>query len=139
MRLKETVRDEDIVARLGGDEFTVLLDDIHSAEDADLVAGKILQQLALPFQLDHSELVVTTSIGICVFPVDGKDAYTLLKNADTAMYRAKERGRNNLQFFTEEMKTRASERLSLEGAMRSALKRNDFLLHYQPQVDTQSG
>jgi diguanylate cyclase (GGDEF)-like protein/PAS domain S-box-containing protein len=139
LRLKRTVRDEDVVARLGGDEFTVLLDDIHSAENADLVAEKILHQLASPFQLDHSELVVTTSIGISVFPDDCDDAATLLKNADTAMYRAKEQGRNNCQFFTEEMKTRASERLRLENEMRSALKRNEFLLHYQPQVDTQSG
>ena len=139
LRLKETVREEDTVARLGGDEFTVLLDDIHSVEDASLVAEKILQQLAKPFRLDHSELVITASIGISLFPNDGNDVSTLLKNADTAMYRAKERGRNNFQFFTVEMNTRALERLSLQSALRSALKRNEFLLHYQPQVDMQSG
>jgi diguanylate cyclase (GGDEF)-like protein/PAS domain S-box-containing protein len=139
LRLKQTVREEDIVARLGGDEFTVLLDDIPSVEDVDLVAEKILQTLATPFHLDHSELVITTSIGISVFPGDGDDASTLLKNADTAMYRAKAQGRNNSQFFTAEMKTHASERLRLESEMRAALKNNEFLLHYQPQVDTLSG
>lgn len=139
LRLRDTVRDEDTVARLGGDEFTVLLQDIHSIEDARVVAEKILQQLATPYKLDHSEPVVTTSIGISLFPSDGTDVPTLLKNADTAMYRAKEHGRNNYQFFTVEMNTRALERLSLEGAMRTALKRNEFLLHYQPQVDIQSG
>jgi len=139
LRLKQTLREEDIVARLGGDEFTVLLDDIPSVEDVDLVAEKILQTLATPFHLDHSELVITTSIGISVFPGDGDDASTLLKNADTAMYRAKAQGRNNSQFFTAEMKTHASERLRLESAMRAALKNNEFLLHYQPQVDTLSG
>jgi len=139
LRLKETVREEDIVARLGGDEFTVLLDDIQSVEDAGLVAEKILQQLGTPFRLAHSELVATASIGISLFPSDGLDAATLLKNADTAMYRAKEKGRNNFQFFTSEMNTRALERLSLEGALRTALNKNEFLLHYQPQVDMQSG
>ena len=139
LRLKETIRDEDIVARLGGDEFTVLLDDIQSVEDAGLVAEKILQQLAKPFRLTHAELVATASVGISLYPDDGNDASTLLKNADTAMYRAKEKGRNNYQFFTSEMNTRALERLSLEGALRTALKRNEFLLHYQPQVDMQSG
>ena len=117
----------------------MLLDDIQSVDDAGLVAEKILQQLATPFQLTDAELVATASIGISLFPGDGSDASTLLKNADTAMYRAKEKGRNNYQFFTSEMNTRALERLSLQGALRMALKRNEFLLHYQPQVDMQSG
>ncbi len=138
-RLKETVREEDTVARLGGDEFTVLLCDIHSVENISLVAEKILHQLAKPFRLDHTEVVITASIGISLFPDDGSDVSTILKNADTAMYRAKEQGRNTFQFFTTEMNTRALERLSLESALRTALKRNEFLLHYQPQVDMQSG
>ena len=139
LRLKEIVREEDTVARLGGDEFTVLLHNIHSVEDASLVAGKILQQLAKPFRLDQSELMVTASIGISVFPDDGHDVSTLLRHADTAMYQAKEQGRNNFQFFTSEMNTRALEHLSLVNALHAALKNKEFLLHYQPQVDIQSG
>jgi diguanylate cyclase (GGDEF)-like protein/PAS domain S-box-containing protein len=138
-RLEDTVRREDTVARLGGDEFTVLLHDIGCSDDAGRVAQKIMQQLAAPFRLENAELVVTASIGVSVFPRDGDDVSTLLKNADTAMYRAKEQGRNNCQFFTVEMNTQALERLSLQGAMRTALKRNEFVLHYQPQVDMQSG
>lgn len=139
VRLKELIRKEDTVARLGGDEFTVLLSEIDSSDDAATVAEKILHEIARPFRLDHTEVVISASIGISAFPNDGSDAATLLKNADTAMYRAKENGRNNFQFYTVEMNTRALERLSLESAMRKALERDEFLLHYQPQVSVATG
>ncbi len=103
------------------------------------MAEKILHDIAKPFRLDHTEVVISASIGISAFPNDGSDAATLLKNADTAMYRAKENGRNNFQFYTVEMNTRALERLSLESAMRKALERDEFLLHYQPQVSLATG
>jgi diguanylate cyclase (GGDEF)-like protein len=99
-RLKELIRAEHTVARLGGDEFTVLLCEIDSSHDAATVAEKILHEIARPFRLDHTEVVISASIGISAFPSDGSDAATLLKNADTAMYRAKQTGRNNFQFYT---------------------------------------
>ncbi len=139
VRLKELIRKEDTVARLGGDEFTVLLSELHSSGDAATVAEKILHEIARPFRLDYTEVVMSASIGISTFPNDGSDAATLLKNADTAMYRAKEKGRNNFQFYTIEMNTRALERLNLESAMRRALKHDEFLLHYQPQVSVSTG
>ncbi len=127
------------IARLGGDEFTIALDAIGSPPDAAKVARRILAEMARPFEIEGQELVVTASIGISVFPDDAADADTLLKNADAAMYRAKEQGRNNYQFFAKEMNTETYEKLTLEGELRRALSRNQFLLHYQPKFDVRSG
>ncbi len=134
-RLAGCVRSADMVARLGGDEFVIVLDDVTDSQDAVTVAQKIIDALAQPLILEQHELVVTPSIGIGLYPDDGGDAETLIKHADVAMYRAKERGRNNYQLFTADMHVRAFERLAMENSLRRALERNEFLLHYQPQVD----
>jgi diguanylate cyclase (GGDEF)-like protein len=123
------------VARLGGDEFTVLLTEINNVQDAARVAQRIIKAVSRPFVLDGHEVTVTTSIGISLYPNDGNDIITLVKNADTAMYYAKDLGRNNFQFYTQSMNVSTLERLSLENSLRKALEREEFLLHYQPQVD----
>lgn len=128
-----------VIARLGGDEFTILLDDIGHAQDAAKVAQRIIETTAKPFELEGHEVFVTVSIGISVYPNDGRDLNALIKNADTAMYHAKELGRNNFQFYTEVMNATAFERMKLENQLRKALERDEFMLHYQPQVDTRSG
>jgi diguanylate cyclase (GGDEF)-like protein/PAS domain S-box-containing protein len=127
------------VARLGGDEFTILLTEIKNIQDAAKVAQRILNLFSKPFGIKGQDLFVTTSIGISLYPHDGDNADTLLKNADTAMYHAKEQGRNNFQFYTESMKIVALERFALENDLRKALDRNEFQLYYQPQIDIQSG
>jgi diguanylate cyclase (GGDEF)-like protein/PAS domain S-box-containing protein len=134
-RLVRCVRTSDTVSRHGGDEFVVLLANERRAEDAALAAEKILAALAVPFQIEGHALHTSTSIGIAGFPLDGADAATLIKNADTAMYHAKERGRNNYQFFRHDMNTRAVERQTVESNLRRALKQGEFTLHYQPKVD----
>jgi len=123
------------VARLGGDEFTVLLTELNSIQDAARVSQRIIDSVSHPFILDSHEVTVTTSIGISLFPNDGKDIVTLIKNADTAMYYAKDLGRNNFQFYTQSMNASTLERLALENHLRKALEREEFLLHYQPQLD----
>jgi diguanylate cyclase (GGDEF)-like protein len=123
------------VSRLGGDEFTVLLTDIDTVQDAARVAHRIISTVSQPFNLDGHEMIVTTSIGISLYPDDGKDVVTLIKNADTAMYHAKDQGRNNFQFYNQSMNSTAYERLVLENHLRKALERNEFVLHYQPQFD----
>ncbi|HJW57314.1 MAG TPA: EAL domain-containing protein [Burkholderiaceae bacterium] len=133
-RTAALLRGSDTVARLGGDEFVVLLRDIDSAEHVAQVAQKIMESIAASIALKEHTLDVTCSIGIALFPADGKDAETLIKNADTAMYHAKESGRNNFQFFTADMNTRVVEALAMEAALRQALREQEFLLHYQPQV-----
>ena len=135
-RLTASVRDSDVVARLGGDEFVVVLTGIEAAV-AGSMAHKILATLALPYQIETHDLASSTSIGIAVFPDDGEDAEALMQNADTAMYHAKEAGRNNVQFFTTSMNQAAMERHELEGGLHLALERNEFQLHFQPQVDSQ--
>ncbi len=130
---------DDAVARLGGDEFIVSLDEIVRGEDAAKVAHRILDALQEPFRLDEHEVAITGSIGISVFPNDGTDVETLLKNADTAMYHAKDAGRNCYQFYSNAMNASAVERLSLENNLRKALERGEFLLHYQPLVDVDAG
>ena len=129
----------DTVARLGGDEFIVLLTDMARGEDAAKVARRILEALADPFRLDEQEVFITGSLGISVFPHDGEDADTLLKNADTAMYHAKDAGRNGYQFYSGSMNAAAFQRLSMENNLRRALERDEFLLHFQPQVDVATG
>ena len=138
-RLAESVRSTDTVCRQGGDEFVVLLADIEHAEDAALSAQKILDALAVTHRIEHFELHVTGSIGISIYPDDGQDADTLIKNADTAMYRAKEAGRNHFQFFEQNMTVVAVERHAIESGLRGALQRQEFVLHYQPKIDLETG
>ena len=138
-RLCACVRASDTVSRQGGDEFVVLLTEDRFTENAAQIADKILSALAAPHVIGEHELHVTTSIGISVYPADGQDAETLLKNADTAMYSAKEKGRNNYQYFKTEMNVHAVERQTMEAALRSALQRQEFVLHYQPKVNLETG
>ncbi|MGZ5001196.1 MAG: diguanylate cyclase domain-containing protein, partial [Methylomonas sp.] len=138
-RLKTSVRSHDILARLGGDEFIVLLSDIDDIDDVARIAEKTIAVLTQPFTLEGNDLVITASIGISVYPDDGKDSHTLLKNADTAMYLAKERGKNNYQFYTLAMTQRSLERMTIERGLRHALTNNELRLHYQPQIDAGNG
>ena len=138
-RLKECVRDSDTVSRQGGDEFVILLAETKSSEDAAVSAQKILDDLQVLHMIDKSQLHVTTSIGISVYPADGLNAETLLKSADTAMYYAKEKGRNNYQFFISEMNTRAVERLIIENNLRLGIEKQQFILYYQPKVNLNTG
>jgi diguanylate cyclase (GGDEF)-like protein/PAS domain S-box-containing protein len=138
-RLRACVREVDTVARLGGDEFTVLIAGLAADEDALKVAHKILETVRLPFQLDERELFVTTSVGIALYPADGLDAETLVRNADTAMYRAKDQGRDHCQLYTPAMNSRALERLSLESRLRQALQNEELTVFYQPVVDLSTG
>jgi diguanylate cyclase (GGDEF)-like protein/PAS domain S-box-containing protein len=138
-RLKSCLRAEDTVARLGGDEFVVVLPDIQEIEYAAVVAGKILERVAQPHAVGGVELSTTASIGISIYPHDGVDKETLVKNADVAMYKSKEAGRNNYLFFAEEMNASAVERLALENSLRRALERREFILHFQPQVHSGTG
>lgn len=139
MRLKECVREDDTVARMGGDEFTLLLPEITQAENAAKVAHKILEAIRQPLDIGGHELYITTSVGIVLYPNDGEDAETLLKNADTAMYRAKEKGRNNYQLYTPAMNAKAFERLAMENSLRRALEREEFVVHYQPRLNINTG
>ncbi len=138
-RLSAGLREADTVARLGGDEFTVLLGSLEKSDDAERVAQKILKTLARPVYLDGYELFITTSIGISIFPQDDIEPLSLIKKADIAMYSAKSRGRNNIQFYTPNMDQDADKRLILENGIRKGLERGEFILHYQPKVDILSG
>jgi diguanylate cyclase (GGDEF)-like protein/PAS domain S-box-containing protein len=138
-RLRSCVRQTDTVARYGGDEFTVILPDLHQPEDAAQVAEKILERVAEPVIVGATAIEVSVSIGIAVFPYDGNDIDTLLRNADDAMYRAKQAGRNTYQLCTEQMKTRALERLSMQSRLRKAMSEDELVLAYQPQVALSTG
>jgi diguanylate cyclase (GGDEF)-like protein/PAS domain S-box-containing protein len=138
-RLVDCVRGADTVSRQGGDEFVVLLSEVEQSEDAAVTARRMLQTVAEAHFIDHHDLHVTTSIGISVYPDDGMDAETLVKNADTAMYQAKENGRQSYQFFKPAMNVRVVERQSIEESLRRALKRREFTLHYQPKINLRTG
>ena len=138
-RLTACVRNSDTVSRQGGDEFVIMLaDDVHE-QDVILIAEKILSALAAPYNVEYLELQVSASIGIALYPADGQHSEMLIKHADTAMYHAKSSGRNCFQFFKDEMNVRAIERQSLEGNLRLALERQEFVLHYQPKVNLETG
>jgi diguanylate cyclase (GGDEF)-like protein/PAS domain S-box-containing protein len=127
------------LARLGGDEFTVLLTNLHDVQDAGKVARRMLDALAKPFSINGHEIFVTVSVGIAIFPADGDSVDTLLKNSDSAMYHAKEQGRNNFQFYSNVMNEAANEKLALEAELRHATERQEFVVHYQPQIDLRTG
>ncbi|VAW98102.1 diguanylate cyclase/phosphodiesterase (GGDEF & EAL domains) with PAS/PAC sensor(s) [hydrothermal vent metagenome] len=138
-RLQKFTRDEDTVARMGGDEFTILLPRFTRVHDVEQLALKILNGISLPFHIEGQELVVTSSIGISLYPNDGETLESLMKNADSAMYRAKDQGRNKYQLYNADMNAGAIEHLTMETQLRHALERNEFCLYYQPQVDINSG
>ena len=137
-RISACVRKQDTVSRLGGDEFTVLLEEVDDAGDIGMVARKILGALSEKLVLFGHEVFISGSIGISLYPDDGTDVTTLFKNADSALYRAKDQGRDNYQFYTEELTAQAQARLEVENDLRQALDAGQFELHYQPQVDLRS-
>jgi diguanylate cyclase (GGDEF)-like protein/PAS domain S-box-containing protein len=138
-RLLAAVRTSDTVCRLGGDEFVILLSEVAHAGDAGVKAGKILSALTAPFYMDQNTLRITASIGVTTYPEDGQSAELLIKNADLAMYQAKEKGGGNHQFFEKGMNIRADERKSMEIDLRFALERDEFVIHYQPKIDLKTG
>ena len=145
-RLRDTVRDADVVtymanqlARMGGDEFLLLLPEIGEPQDAAVVARRIMRALAVPMETGGHELYITPSIGIAVYPNDGEDIETLLRNADLAMYFAKSVGRSKFQYYDASMNATALKRLTIESQLRGAIERGELSLHYQPQKDMKSG
>jgi diguanylate cyclase (GGDEF)-like protein/PAS domain S-box-containing protein len=138
-RLCACLREDDTVARMGGDSFNLLVPNIGSVEGATKVVQKVLDSLRTPFEVDDREIYLSASIGIALFPYDGDDAATLVKNADIALQRAKEKGRGGHQFFDAGMNMRAEEQMVMEGHLRRALERDEFVLYYQPQVDARTG
>ena len=134
-RLTAGVRESDTVARLGGDEFVLLIHGHAGPDTVATVLERLLPTISQPLRYGQGDFNVTCSIGVALYPDDGSDPATLLKHADSAMYRAKEQGRNNFQFFTAELNRAITERLELESQLRRALERGQFELHYQPRVD----
>ena len=138
LRLKNIIGNDNIISRFGGDEFTVLLPTISSIEDISDLANKILNSLVSPFSLSSCEITISASIGIGIYPDNGKDVSSLLSCADNAMYRAKESGRSSFQFYTEQMHIDSQERVILERELRNSLKESEFVLHYQPQIEIET-
>ncbi len=138
-RLKRLIRAEDLIARLGGDEFAIVLESLSDEQAVGMVAQKCIDAFIKPFKIDDSDVYTSTSIGISIFPNDGASAAELIKHADTAMYHAKERGRNSFQFYSRQMTELAVKRLTLESKLRSAIENEEFVLRYQPQVSLESG
>ena len=138
-RLVSCVRSSDTVSRQGGDEFVVLLSEINQPSDAGITARKILAAVTASHRLEQHDMQLTASIGLSTYPEDGQDAETLLKNADMAMYECKKRGHNNYQFFKQDMNARTIVRNSIEANLRGALERQEFVLHYQPKINLQTG
>ena len=138
-RLTAAVREGDTVSREGGDEYVIVLPDLEKPESAQLVANKILNELSKPFDANGQEIIVTASIGISHYPNDATDVKQMLKNADSAMYQAKDAGRNTVRFFTSELNFLLSKRLEVESRLRLGIERNEFFLRYHPQVDIGSG
>jgi diguanylate cyclase (GGDEF)-like protein/PAS domain S-box-containing protein len=139
LRLRECVRESDTLARVGGDEFVILLTNLLKPDGCLPVAEKVIAAVAQPISVDNHVFNISASVGIAVWPTDGADAETLTRNADVAMYHAKNSGRNNFQFFTPEMNTHALEAMAMEAALRKALLRDEFLLHFQAQIDFDNG
>jgi diguanylate cyclase (GGDEF)-like protein len=135
-RLQSCVRETDTIARLGGDEFTIILDSIQQSENAGMVAGKILLALAEPFLISNHQVNISSSIGIALYPKDATNLEEMIKYADTAMYKAKEKGRNNYQYFTEDLNAEVAKTMALKNDLRKAIKQNQLFLHYQPKVNT---
>lgn len=138
-RLREALRPGDTVARIGGDEFAIILANLTDAEAAPLVAERILHSFAQPFQVDGRELHISASLGVTLYPTDETEVEALLRNADTAMYHAKEQGRSACQFYTPDMTERANDDLALQSALRYAVERNELFLEYQPITDMETG
>jgi diguanylate cyclase (GGDEF)-like protein len=138
-RLTRCVRESDILARLGGDEFVLLVEEFPDPGNLGEIAQKLLTTVSQVTSIDGRELNLSVSIGICMYPADGRDAKTLLANADIAMYRAKERGRNNFCFYSAQLNLHTPERLALEAALRGGLERGEFRVHYQPKIDMATG
>jgi len=135
----DNIEQDATVARLGGDEFTIVLPDMHDIEDSEVVAEQVLKNFQTPFAIEGHELLVTASIGIALYPLDGQDVSDLMRNADAAMYHAKETGRNTYRFYTPEMNQHAQERLRLEGALSHALEAGELDVHYQPLIAAGTG
>ncbi len=138
-RLKRTLRETDTVARIGGDEFIILLTSVKDRRDVELLSDKILKSLTLPFTLRDHELFISTSLGACLYPDDGQDTEDMMKKADIAMYHAKSLGRNNVQFYTDDMDQNASRRFVISNSLRRGLEQKEFRVFYQPKVDVASG
>jgi diguanylate cyclase (GGDEF)-like protein len=138
-RLKKSLRETDTVARIGGDEFITLLSNVKDCSDVSALAGKILKSLIVPFTLREHELFITTSMGICIYPDNSLDTEDIVKKADIAMYHAKSMGRNNLQFYNDNMDQNASRRFVLSNSLRRGLEQNEFRVYYQPKVDVATG
>lgn len=134
-RLSRCLREGDTVSRWGGDEFTLLLPQINTSEDASKIAQRLIEALRPTFELSGHTLHISSSIGVALYPHDGEDAQTLLKNADAALYRAKDQGRNGYQFYTPAINSKASELLALENSLHDALERQEFIIYYQPQIN----